>query len=74
MFAGAITLVVSLAFFFFAGPSYGGGMMRLSFFAAAMGIIVPAVGVFGLLFGLAWMWRILRADPEPDSRSWRYRR
>jgi hypothetical protein len=25
------------------------------------------------LIGLAWMWRILRADPEPDSEGWRYR-
>ena len=25
------------------------------------------------VIGLAWMWRILRANPEPDSEVWRYR-
>jgi hypothetical protein len=35
---------------------------------------VMAFGLAGLAVGLLWMWRIVRADPEPDSRSWRYRR
>jgi hypothetical protein len=75
MLAGAITLVVSLAFLFVAAPNTtGGGMMRPSEFATAVGMIVPGAGVLGLVIGLAWMWRILRANPEPDTRSWRYRR
>jgi protein-S-isoprenylcysteine O-methyltransferase Ste14 len=35
--------------------------------------ILPGLGVLGILVGLAWMVRILRADPEPDSSAWRYR-
>jgi hypothetical protein len=35
--------------------------------------IGPGLGVLGILVGLAWMVRILRADPEPDSSAWRYR-
>jgi hypothetical protein len=35
--------------------------------------ILPGLGVLGILVGLAWMWRILRADPEPDTSAWRYR-
>jgi hypothetical protein len=31
------------------------------------------VGSLGIAFGLIWMIRIYRADPEPDQRSWRYR-
>jgi hypothetical protein len=37
------------------------------------GWILPGLGVLGILVGLAWMWRILRADPEPDTSAWRYR-
>jgi hypothetical protein len=32
-----------------------------------VGIAVP------WLIALAWMWRILRANPEPDTQAWRYR-
>jgi hypothetical protein len=33
--------------------------------------LVP--GGVGLVVGLVWMWRILRANPEPDTPAWRYR-
>jgi hypothetical protein len=33
----------------------------------------PGIGILGILAGLAWMGRILRADPEPDTSAWRYR-
>jgi hypothetical protein len=36
-------------------------------------LIMPVVGVIGIAVGLAWMWRILRADPEPDRNGWLYR-
>jgi protein-S-isoprenylcysteine O-methyltransferase Ste14 len=35
--------------------------------------IAPGIGILGILVGLAWMWRIVRADPEPDTSAWRYR-
>ncbi len=36
-------------------------------------VALPWVGVAGYIFGLTWMIRIYRADPEPDERTWRYR-
>lgn len=36
-------------------------------------VALPWVGVAGYLFGLSWMVRIYRADPEPDESTWRYR-
>jgi hypothetical protein len=68
MVAGAITLVVSLAFLFVAVPNTMGGGPSPAVIALSL------AGVGAALFGLWWMWRILRADAEPDSRSWRYRR
>jgi hypothetical protein len=32
-----------------------------------------AAGLATMLFGLGWMIRIYRADPEPDDPAWRYR-
>jgi hypothetical protein len=38
-------------------------------YAAAL----PWACAAGYLFGLGWMIRIYRADPEPDDPTWRYR-
>ena len=37
-------------------------------------VVVAALGGAVAVFGLGWMVRIYRANPEPDRRSWRYRR
>jgi hypothetical protein len=74
LFAEAVFMIGFLAFILVMGPNTIDPMMRPSGLVTAMGIIVPGAGAIGLLIGLAWMWRILRANPEPDSRSWRYRR
>ena len=34
---------------------------------------VPAIGIAGVLFGLAWIWRIYRAPTKNDEALWRYR-
>ena len=34
---------------------------------------LPPVGLAGMLIGLALMFRIYRAVPEPDQQAWRYR-
>ena len=34
---------------------------------------LPWAAAAGYLFGLGWMIRIYRADPEPDEPTWRYR-
>ena len=42
-------------------------------FGQPTGVLIGVVGAVGSATGLIWMWRIARADPEPDTRSWRYR-
>ena len=32
-----------------------------------------AIGFFGMLFGLAWMWRIYKAPTKYEGACWRYR-
>lgn len=35
--------------------------------------IVPLIGVAGLVFGLVWLVRLSRLDPERGEVHWRYR-
>jgi hypothetical protein len=66
MFAAAIFTLLLSAFLIVAAPnSMGGGSPGPG--PAAL------IGVVGLAVGILWMVRILRADPEPDAKSWRYR-
>jgi hypothetical protein len=57
---------------FIAAPNFGA--------ATYINDLGPTYSVFLLvgvavpwLIGLAWMWRILRADPDPNTPAWRYR-
>jgi hypothetical protein len=36
-------------------------------------VLFPLTCIGGVAFGLAWMIRIHRGDPEPDQHAWRYR-
>ena len=36
-------------------------------------LLVPAVGIGGVLFGLAWMWRIYKAPTKHEGAHWRFR-
>lgn len=36
-------------------------------------VAIPAVGGAMWLIGFVAMWRMYRADPEPDLEAWRYR-
>jgi hypothetical protein len=65
-----LVLLASVAILFLNIPNTMGGP---SFEPNLTEWILPGLGVLGILVGLAWMWRILRADPEPDSSAWRYR-
>ena len=69
MFAVAVLPLAVAAFFFVAAPNFIDGFYNPS----PIGLLVPAIGVAALVVGLVWMIRILRADPEPDAKSWRYR-
>ena len=37
-----------------------------------VGDVTMGLGLAGLAVGLLWMWRIARADRDPDARSWRH--
>lgn len=41
-------------------------------FGQPFGLIIEMAGSVGVASGLFWMWRIVRADLDPDARSWRY--
>jgi hypothetical protein len=67
LLVSAVTPIALMAFLFAAAPNtvYDG---------PGVGDSVPTwLGVVGIAVGLVWMWRIHRADPEPDPRAWRYR-
>jgi hypothetical protein len=68
IFAGTVSVVALFALLILLGPS-GHTMMT----PRLRDLVVPVVGVIGIAVGLAWMWRILRADPEPDRNGWLYR-
>jgi hypothetical protein len=36
------------------------------------GDVTMGLGLAGLALGLLWMWRIVRADRDPDAGSWRH--
>ena len=36
-------------------------------------VLVPLAALVGIGVGVLWMWRILKANPEPDTSAWRYR-
>ena len=71
MFAVGLTPLGLAAFLFIAAPNGPSGMYLQE--PGPIWLIVPAIGVMGLAVGLLWMVRIFRADPEPRTKSWRYR-
>ncbi len=40
-------------------------------FGLPLSVVTP-LGIAGLAAGLFWMWRIVRADPDPEARTWRH--
>ena len=36
-------------------------------------MLLTAIGIGGVIFGLVWMWRIYKAPTKDDSALWRYR-
>lgn len=66
LFHVVLFLLGFLAFAAIASPSITSGRDPRS-------DILAYAGFLGVLVGVAWMWRIVRADPEPDASAWRYR-
>jgi hypothetical protein len=71
MFGGVVFVLLLAAFLAVAAPNGPSAMFNDP---GLIAIAIPVVGIIGLVVGLAWMVRILRADPEPDAKAWRYRR
>jgi hypothetical protein len=75
-----VTLVVTAALaafvtYVFAVADPCGGMMCPMFDyppGPTVGDVTKGLGLAGLAVGLLWMWRIVRADRDPDARSWRH--
>ncbi|HTG41781.1 MAG TPA: hypothetical protein VK697_09225 [Methylomirabilota bacterium] len=68
MLAAAILAVAFMILFVLAAPNY-----TYTPEPNPPDVLVFGIAVLGFAIGLAWMWRILRADPEPDPEAWRYR-
>jgi hypothetical protein len=66
MFGLAVLLA---AFMYVAAPNLTNSTPN----AGAFTVAAPALGIAGLMIGFVWMVRILRADPEPEAKGWRYR-
>src|SRR6185295_10630576 len=69
MFGLAASVAVVVALLIVSAPSTMG--MRMP--DLLWDLVIPGIGGLGLVVGLAWMWRILRADPEPGTDGWLYR-
>ena len=67
LLVSAVAPIVLTAFLFATAPNtmYDGPGVGDS--------VTTWLGVVGMAVGLVWMWRIHRADPEPEARVWRYR-
>jgi len=52
-------------------PMFGGSEPTV--LEIPISLLTTAVGVAGLLVGLAWMWRIYRGPTKSDTARWRYR-
>jgi nitrate reductase gamma subunit len=65
---------IFLVFFLFVAAPNGPSAMTIHPVPITAAVAVPALGIAGLIVGLVWMIRILRTDPDPDAKAWRYRR
>ena len=62
---------VVLAFVFIARP---GMMGRPMFYSGPLWVtLLPWIGAAGVVFGLVWLVRLSRPDPERGEVHWRYR-
>ena len=69
--AFAVVVPIVAGFLFIAAP--GGPTPMFSGRPPLIETLVPWAGVAVYIFGLTWMIRLSRPDPEAGERSWRYR-
>jgi hypothetical protein len=72
--AVGVLATIFAALWFIAGPNYPGPMFGdfRPIEQVRLATLLPALGVGGVVFGLAWMWRIYKA-PTKDGAHWRFR-
>lgn len=70
IFGGAVFAPLLAAFLFVGAPN---GPTAMFANPGPISLIVPGIGILGLVIGLLWMVRILRAHHEPEAKGWRYR-
>lgn len=68
IFVGSILVGVILVASFFAAPGFANPVFWGPAIPTALVALVAAAGYLG---GLAWMWRIIRADPERGPSRFR---
>ena len=69
MLCSSLLFVATPAILSLSAPNTMGGGLQFG----PVAFIVFGTGILGMAIGLTWMIRILRADPEPDAKAWRYR-
>lgn len=70
MFGVAVFAPLLVAFLFVVAPN---GPTAMFAGPGPIWVIVPGTAILGLVIGLLWMVRILRAHHEPEAKGWRYR-
>ncbi len=73
MIFGVLVVLALPAFFFIATPNGPRGMYLEEPQPHALAVAVPVIAILGIVIGLLWMVRILRAHQEPEPKGWRYR-
>ncbi len=73
MIFGVLVVLAFAAFLWIAAPNGPSAMYLQEPESRALDVALPFVGVAGLVIGLIWMVRILRAHQEPEPKGWRYR-
>ena len=71
---GALATMFAVLWFI-TGPNHPGPMFG-DFRPAEQVLLsnlLPALGVGGVIFGLAWMWRIYKAPTKDEGAHWRFR-
>ena len=70
MIIGALVVLAFTVLLWIAAPNFTAMSLQEP---GALQIALPSVGFAGLVIGLVWMVRILRAHQEPEPKGWRYR-
>ncbi len=73
-FVVAVTVVLLAVFVYIAAPGFvGGGRYYPSQGWWLPVVVLPAIGIGGIVLGFVWMIRIYRPRHEDGERTWRYR-